>query len=441
MRSCLPRFEHKEIPMSLFGAVSTAVSGLAGQSAAFTNISDNIANSQTVGYKGVETSFSDYLTSSTASQNLSGAVGTTPQYQNTVAGTVTQSSDPLALAITGQGFFNVSETTGAGTASFSTTQYYTRTGDFTLNDAGYLVNGSGEYLDGYGLDPATGQINTGNLQPIKIDTASLPAVPTSSISYAAQLPNMGLGTTPNPTADFQVIDQAGATHNISLTWTQSSTTPTDWTVTAASPDSNPTTIGSANVAFGANGNLSSVTGNGGGVVGSFSSGDAALTLNTSFNGSLQPITLDLGVIGTSSGISYDAAGSTYNPQTLSVNGQKTGNYTGVTMTGGGDVVATYDNDQTQVIAHIPLAKFKAPDALQRQNGQAFTATAGSGVASLSNANQSGIGQLVTGSVESSNVDIATELTKLIAAQEAYGANAKMVTAGDQMVQTTLQMKQ
>ncbi len=427
--------------MSLFGAISTAVSGLTAQSAAFTNISDNIANSQTVGYKGVDTSFADYLTSSTASQNLSGAVGTTPQYQNTVAGTITQSSDPLALAISGQGFFNVSETTGAGANSFSPTQYYTQTGDFQLNDAGYLVNGSGDYLDGYNIDPTTGQINSGNLQPIQVDTASLPATPTANISYSAQLPNTTTSTVATPTSEVQVVDKSGASHDITLAWSQSTSNPSSWTLTASSADSNPSTIGTADVTFGSNGDMTAVTGDGSGIVGNFTTGNAAVTLNTNFGGSAQPITLNLGTIGTSSGMTYASGSSSYNEQTLTADGQTAGSYTGISMTSGGDVVASYDNGGTQVIAHIPIATFTAPDALQRQNGQAFTATAGSGAAQLSNANQGGAGQLITGSVESSNVDIATELTKLIAAQEAYGANAKMVTTGDQMVQTTIQMKQ
>ena len=426
--------------MSLFGAINTAVSGLTAQSAAFTNISDNIANSQTVGYKGVDTSFTDYLTSSTATQNVSGAVGTTPQYDNNVAGTITQSSDPLALAISGQGFFNVSETTGASGNTFSSTQYYTRTGDFQLNDAGYLVNGSGEYLDGYNMDAATGQIDTGNLQPIKINDASLPAEQTTSISLAAQLPNSS-GAATSPSSEVQVIDSSGATHNVTLAWAQSATDPNSWTMTATSPDSSPSAIGTANVTFGSNGDMTTVTGDGSGISGSASSGAAKLTLNTSFNGASQPIALDLGTIGTSSGVTYSSGSSTYSLQSLTADGQKVGNYTGISMTSGGDVVASYDNSQTQVIAHIPLSTFTAPDALQRQNGQAFTATAGSGLAELNNANQNGTGQLVTGSVESSNVDIATQLTKLIAAQEAYGANAKMVTTGDQLMQTTLQMKQ
>jgi flagellar hook protein FlgE len=111
------------------------------------------------------------------------------------------------------------------------------------------------------------------------------------------------------------------------------------------------------------------------------------------------------------------------------------------MQNSGNVVASYSNGDTRVLAHIPLATFAAPDALQRQDGQAFTATSASGAAQLSDANSNGTGSLVTGSVESSNVDIATDLTSLISAQQAYGANAKVVTTANQMMQTTLEMTQ
>ena len=87
--------------MSLFGAINTAISGLSAQSNAFSNISDNVANNQTVGYKRVDTSFIDYLTTSTATKNESGSVVAHPDYANDVQGTITQSDDPLALAITG----------------------------------------------------------------------------------------------------------------------------------------------------------------------------------------------------------------------------------------------------------------------------------------------------------------------------------------------------
>ena len=100
--------------MSLLGAMNTAISGLTAQSAAFGNISDNVANSQTTGYKQVETSFVDYLTTSTATVNDPGAVVAQPDYLNNVQGTITQINNPLALAIAGQGFFAVSQSDRRG---------------------------------------------------------------------------------------------------------------------------------------------------------------------------------------------------------------------------------------------------------------------------------------------------------------------------------------
>ena len=423
--------------MSILGAMNTADSGLTAQSAAFTNISDNIANSQTVGYKGVTTSFQDYLTSSTAAENSSGAVTTTPQYENDVQGTITSSSDPLALAISGQGFFAVNESSGTSGSSFSTTQYYTRDGDFTQNTLGYLVNGSGQYLDGYNVDPTTGQVSSGTLGPIQVNESDLPAEATSKLTYSATLPTTSVaGTVGSSTAS--VYDSAGAAHTVDLNWTSNGTAD-QYTLNMSAADSS-TALGSATVTFNSDGTLASVVPVSPATGGSATAGQAAtLDLSANFTGTAQPITLSLGTIGSSSSLSM--SGDTYAETSLDADGQAVGHYTGVSMTSSGDVVASYDNSQTRTIATIPLATFTAPDALQRQDGQAFTATAGSGSAIFQNANQNGAGTLVTGSVESSNTDISTDLTRLISAQQAYGANAKMITTADQMMQTAIQMVQ
>src|SRR6478672_8675527 len=102
----------RSYPMSLFGAMNTAISGLTAQSSAFGNIGDNVANSQTVGYKRVDTNFIDYLTTSTSRANDPGAVVATPDYVNNVQGSITQTDNPLGMAIAGQGFFAVSQATG-----------------------------------------------------------------------------------------------------------------------------------------------------------------------------------------------------------------------------------------------------------------------------------------------------------------------------------------
>ena len=429
--------------MSLLGALNTADSGLTAQSAAFTNISDNIANSQTVGYKSVGTSFADYLTTSTASENLSGAVSTAPQYQNDVQGTITQSSDPLALAISGQGFFAVSEATGTTGTSFNGMQYYTRDGDFTQNTLGYLVNGSGEYLDGYSIG-ADGQLNTGSLQPIQVNEDPMPATASSTISYKAVLPGASGASTTDPSAStVSVYDGAGATHQVGMSWLPVAGSTDRYTLTVSSPDGGGT-IGTATVAFNADGSLAGVSNATGGLTasGGTASGDAVTVgFNAGFGGASQPIALDLGTVGGTNGVTMSGTSAAYSLTSLTANGAAVGIYTGVSMNSNGDVVASYDNNQTRVIAHVPLATFTAPDALQRQDGQAFTATEGSGAAAFGNANQNGFGALVTGSVESSNVDIATNLTQVISAQQAYGANAKMITTADQMLQTAISMVQ
>ncbi len=205
--------------MSLFSALGTSVSGLSAQSAAFGNISDNVANSQSVGYKAVDTSFIDYLTTSTSQQNEPGAVATRPDYTNTVQGTISQSGDPLAMAIDGQGFFAVSEPNGvaSGTTSptFSPQTYYTRAGDFQLDKNGYIVNSAGQYLQGWSVDTKTGVANQSSLTPIQIAQTQFNPVPTSTIDLAANLPSTGSSVPVSSQAD--IYDSLGNQHAVTLT--------------------------------------------------------------------------------------------------------------------------------------------------------------------------------------------------------------------------------
>ena len=151
--------------MSLLGAMNSAISGLGAQSHAFGNISDNVANSQTAGYKRVDTSFVAYLTTSSIGTNEPGAVVAKPDYVNSVQGTITQSDNPLAMAIAGQGFFAVSQQNGQinGVPTFSPQQYYTRTGDYQLNKNGYMVNSAGLFLNGWPIDATTSEPNQNSL--------------------------------------------------------------------------------------------------------------------------------------------------------------------------------------------------------------------------------------------------------------------------------------
>ena len=205
--------------MSLIGSLNAAVGGMDAQAAALANISDNVANSQTVGFKETDTAFEDYVTTSTATFHSPGAVIALPEYTNTVQGTVTQVSDPTAIAISGNGFLPVQLPTSSTT--FSPQQYYTRAGDFTTNVNGYLVNSSGYVLDGWPATNATGTtFNTTTLAPIQISQAPSPPVPTTAITLAANLPSTpATGTTPY-TSSMQINDASGATQTVDMTWTQ-----------------------------------------------------------------------------------------------------------------------------------------------------------------------------------------------------------------------------
>jgi flagellar hook protein FlgE len=430
--------------MSLFGAMSTAISGLDAQSAAFSNISDNTANSQTIGFKSTNTSFIDYLTASSATENQSGSVVTRPDYLNELQGSIQQSADPLALAIDGQGFFAVSEQTGTsattGQPSFDTQQYYSRAGDFALDQNGYLVNSAGEFLNGWAKDPSSGIINTSVLAPIKVTQTQFQPVSTSQVSLLANVP-----ATPGPTSNLssivQVYDATGTSHQLTTTWAQNSQN--FWTLTLSSPDNTGgATIGTVDVTFNPNGTLGSLSnGTGSLAINPPGTGNSAsVALSPTFSGNTQTINLNLGTFGGTDGVTQ-FAGTDYDLHSISQNGSAPGAFTGISINDTGAVNANYNNGQSVTVAEVPVITFADANQLQRQNGQAFTVTSGSGVAIAQTENQNGAGSLVNGSVEGSNVDIATELSKLIVAQQAYGANAKVITTANQMLQTTLELKQ
>lgn len=434
--------------MSLFGAMSTAISGLTAQSSAFSNISDNVANSQTVGYKEVNTSFIDYLTNSTAAVNDSGSVATRPDYANNVQGTITASTDTTALAIAGQGYFPISEQNGTsnGQPTFSSQQYYTRTGDFQMDKNGFLVNSSSGFLNGWTVNPATGIANQNTISPIQVTQTTFSPIATTQVALAANLPATPATTTPI-SSQINVYDSLGTVHPVTLNWTQNSNG--DWTVAINSPDDiSSSAVGSADVQFGSassNPVLPGTVGNIGTATGSVttpgysSNGAAALSFVTDFGSGPQSIQVSLGNYGQTNGVTQ-FAGTQYQLSSLTQNGVPPGSFASVAMQTNGDVVVNYNNGQSRTIAQIPVVTFNSPDSLQSQNGQAFTATLTSGAPTANATNTNGAGTLVTNSVEGSNVDIAAEFSKLIVAQRAYSANAKMVTTADDMLTQTIDMK-
>ncbi|WP_428377486.1 flagellar hook protein FlgE [Lichenicoccus sp.] len=437
--------------MSIFSAMDTAVSGLTAQSLAFSNISNNISNSQTVGYKATSTSFADYVEASSAIAGQSSSVVATTQYANQAQGTITASSANGALAINGSGFFAVNEISGASTTTqpaLSATQYYTRTGDFQSNNDGYLVNSAGEYLDGYAVTSAGGSSTTSStLGPININNLTYTPTATTEVTVAATLPVAGAtATLPSAVVNSAVTayDSNGIAKPLTMQWQQtaaanSTVTPATGGTYTLSVSGTATALPTAQVVFNADGTIQSFSPD--------ATNPGATADPSSYNigpvgADTTPITLNIGTLNTGVGTNMATATSTaFNAGNPTQDGTAAGKFSSFAMETDGSVVATFDNGESQVFAKVPVATFANANGLQAQDGQAYTATTQSGAASLQFAGQNGAGSFQTGSVEASTTNLDTDLTQLIVAQQAYGASAKVVTTANDMLQTALGMKQ
>lgn len=197
--------------MGIFDALNTSVGGLQAQSFALQNISGNIANAQTTGYKGISTAFSDLIPDSTnPDRQVAGGVTSFAVATITTQGTVSASTVGTYMAITGDGFFNVQAPTGRvdNQPVFSGVTYYTRRGDFQVDANGNLVNSAGYYLMGVPVDPKTGN-PLGNVpQVLQFQNNFIPAQATTTLQYAANLPAVPT-TLSSSTATAGTITAAG----------------------------------------------------------------------------------------------------------------------------------------------------------------------------------------------------------------------------------------
>ncbi|MBB5692756.1 flagellar hook protein FlgE [Muricoccus pecuniae] len=434
--------------MSLYASMTTAISGLTAQARALGNVADNVANSQTTGFKRTDTNFVSYITRSTAQVNQPGSVTARPDYTTSIQGSVQSSESPLAMAIAGQGMFAVASATGSlnGDTTFDSRTFYTRAGDFSMNSDGYLVNGQGYYLQGWTAD-AEGNPDRSNIKPIQVDQSVYNPVPTTNVTLSANLP--ADSTTTPAEATIQIYDSLGRLHSVDMTWKQTATN--KWQLTMSIPDdkTTPAPTRTIDVNFGATGGSTTAAGtidSFGAVVGSTLAGSATkagdpaiVTFSADFGQGPQPIKLDLGNFGEPSGVTQ-YAGTKYTLRDISQNGVPQGSFSSVSLSDNGDLTVNYDNGQARTVGRVPIVTFSDPDKLQKTDGQAYLRTEESGEARVNDAASNGGGKIVTSALEGSNVDIASEFSKLILAQRAYAANTKIVTAADELLQDTINMR-
>jgi flagellar hook protein FlgE len=441
---------------SLFSALTVAVGGLDAQSSALGNISDNLANSQTTGFKGINTNFQALVTQSNATVNNPGGVRATPQYNNSVQGNLTQSNVSTSLAISGQGYFSVQAAVqnADGTTNFSNNNVYTRQGDFTLDKSGYLVNGSGFFLNGYSVSTA-GVVDKSTTGPIQVSALLNNPVASSTSTYAANLPASAANNFTSSPSTIQIYDALGNTHNMTFTWTKTSAG--KWSLAAAVAGGDGTNASgaiqnyTATIPFVFNtstniGSINSITSGSGYTVVDNSNAavnKAQVQFSLDFSGfgaGSQTMTLNFGDYNTPNGVTQ-FSGSDVSVQSFSQDGLPQGSFTNLSIDKNGFVSLNYNNGSLKTIAQIPIVQFFAQDQLQRGSGGVYSSTLASGTARYNVAGDSGAGIIISSSLEQSNVDIAAQFTTMIQAQQIYSANAKTITTINRMLDTIIQAVQ
>tara|TARA_R110001583_G_scaffold32882_1_gene111555 strand:- start:61417 stop:62712 length:1296 start_codon:yes stop_codon:yes gene_type:complete len=427
--------------MSLSSALSSAVLGLNAQSTSLGVISGNISNSGTVGYKDSSASFSSLVTTpGSSTQGYANGVTTTTLTNITSQGLVETDSDVTSLAISGDGFFVVTNESGD--------VYYTRAGDFDTDDDGNLVNSSGYYLMGYAVDengdPATGTVpsSTSALSTINLNELTGTADATSNISTVMNLPaDAEVGD--SFSVDVEVFDSLGTSNTVTYSYEKTGTN--EWELTYGDPvrTSDGTTVtgtssgGPLTITFDGTGNLSAVTDASGTDV----TNSSTLTITGWTTGANDSTIInDLGTSGSTDGLQQSASKDGDGDMTLYSVTSDGSNYSeveSVAISDDGVVSVTFENGSTKPIYQVVLADFANPNGLTAYSDTVFKQSNVSGDYVLNTPGNGGTGDISSYSLEGSTVDTTTEFSKMIIAQQAYSAAAQVVSTTSDMYDTLI----
>jgi flagellar hook protein FlgE len=416
------------------------------QSNRLSTVGDNIANSSTVGYKKASTAFSSLVLPSTSGSYSSGGVQTNVRYSISEQGGIQYTTSNTDLAIQGEGFFIVSDPAG--------TPYLTRAGAFQKDANGYLTNTAGYQLMGYpyGSNAPAAVVNGFNgLEAININDFGLTSSPSTTGSFPANLNKntdvVALGDRPSDNVATSVVgnkssitgyDHAGnkVLYDFYYTKVSASPDPDEWEVTVyrqdqstnggfpyvattAAPDLVQST---ATLTFDPNTNKLTST------------SDQNIVITDPNDGATpaQEITIDMSAM--------TQFASAFTPGKGVIDGNAPSPITDVEIGGDGIVTAVYQDGGRKPIYQLALATVPAIDQLRPENGNVYSPTNDSGVVTIGFPTTGSFGQIYSGALESSNVDIASELTEMIEAQRVYTANSKVFQTGSDLMDVLINLK-
>jgi flagellar hook protein FlgE len=420
--------------MAFLRSLFSGVSGLRNHQVMMDVIGNNIANINTVGFKGSRVTFSEMF-----AQTLRGA--TKPSAENggsnpmqvglgmkvntadTVfsQGNIETTGVSTDLAIQGNGFFIVKK--GGQTL-------YTRVGTFQLDSSGTLVNsGNGAILQGK-LADAAGNVPTGTtLEDIKIALdMKAPAHATSLVKLSGNL-NSAAATGDTSSASVTIFDSMGNQQTLTVEFTKAAGT-NQWTWTASAPS--PSTItsgGSGTISFNDDGSLATFAYNG---------GATALAINPNNGAANLSIDLNVGTPGIFTGITQTEGSSSITPREQ--NGYGSGDLSNISIDQNGGIQGTFSNGTVITLGQIMVAEFNNPSGLLREGDTMYNISDNSGIAAILTPGVSSQSKIFSGSLEQSNVDLADEFTKMITAQRGFQANAKVITTSDEFLNEVVNLK-
>jgi flagellar hook protein FlgE len=401
-------------------AFSIGLSGLTAASSDLDVTANNIANANTVGFKDSRAEFADVYTQGAVNLNTSvvgEGVRLAATAQQFTQGNISTTSSNLDMAISGDGFFTLKDANG---------YVYSRNGQFSEDKSGNVVNATGQALQVY-PPTAAGGFNTGALTNLNLQTAQSAPLATTAGSAILNLPTSSTvptvtpfdptnSATYNQSTSTTVYDSLGTAYPATFYFTQTAT-PNQWTVNVTV---NGTQVGTAQTLTFSN--AGAVTAPVGGALpfNGFTPPDGAQVMNMSFN----------------FGATTQYGGS-FGVTSITQNGYATGQLSTVAINSTGVVSAVYTNGRSTQLGQLALANFPDPQGLKQLGDTNWAETFTSGNVIQGAAGSTGFGNIQSGALESSNVDLTTQLVNMITAQRTFQANAQVITTANQLSQTVI----
>ncbi len=397
---------------------AVALSGLNAASSDLSVTANNIANANTTGFKASRSEFADVF--AVGAQNIGNGVAMASVTQEFSQGGVDFTDRGLDLAISGEGFFTMSD---RGVTS------YTRAGSFGVDRDGYVVNSKQQRLQIFPV-ATNGTFNTGTLSDLRLATADSAPQATSRAEFGINLPaNATVPTVPtfdpanassyNHSTAVTIYDSLGSAHTATAYFVKTATA-NQWQARFYI-DGNP--VGGANTMTYSNlGVLTAPVG-----------GGITLPAFTPANGSA-PITMTADVLNSTQ------YGSEFGVNQLTQNGFASGRLSSIDVDGNGVMFARYTNGRSEPLGQVALSNFANTQGLRQLGDTSWSETFTSGDAVRGSPGTGSMGLIQSGALESSNVDLTEQLVNMITAQRNFQANAQMISTADQVTQTIINIR-